>query len=213
MPQSNGPAATLWYLAPGLAHQLGNALFTLQGRARLLAAADPARVADDCRAIQEGVDRASAGLNLLRWLLEEHRPAPVPIGVLLHSLAEVVRVPLRDRGIGFEIHATAEAVAPPVDPGPVCQLLTTACRLLAAHLPGMPPGRMALAWTPIGGELRLQFRLQPATGESAFPRDPARTGEALQAELAAAQARWDAGGDDDALVLFVPIARPTFRAS
>lgn len=208
-----GPAQTLWYLAPGLAHQLGNALFTLQGRARLLASAEPLQVGEDCRAIQDGVERAQAGLNMLRWLLDETRSSPVPIASLLHSLVEVARVPLRDRGLVLELDEAADTPPALVDPGPVCQLVSAACRVLAANLPGMPQGRMAIGFRVAGGEIRLSFHLRPSTGALPFPRDPAHAAEALHAELAAARAHWEGGGDDEALALLLPIAKATFRGS
>src|SRR5262245_53121156 len=209
MPQ--GRADTLWYLAPGIVHQLGNALFTLHGRARLLAGAEPGRIADDVRAMLDGVERANTGLNVLRWLCEEGRPAAVPIAQVAQAFVDVARVPLRDRGLTLELAEVPREPAP-VEPGAICRLLTAGCRAVVANLPGQPGGRLALSCTAVGTEIRFSFGLQAAGVP--LPLDQGHAADAIRADLAQAQARAEAGADGEVLVLFAPMARgATFRPS
>jgi hypothetical protein len=207
-------AETLWYLAPGLAHQLGNAVFTLQGRARLLAAGDSSRVEEDSRAILDGVDRAHATLDLLRWLLGEGRPGPAPAGHVLQAIADVARVPLRDRGIALELHCDAEdAAAAVVEPTALCVLATAACRALAALVPPTAEAALLLHYGASGSELRLRLWLLPAPGSPPFPREASSAADAIRREVAAARARRDSGDRPDELVLWVPTVQAASRGA
>lgn len=203
-------AAALWWLAPGLAHQLGNALFTLQGRARLLAMAEPGRLADDSRAIQEGVERAGASMHLLRWLIEDGRAQAVPVAHVLHLYADAARVPLRDHGAALELEGLAEAAPASVDPGSICRLLTAALREFGAAAGGSH-GTVRIA-LKVDGEVRLGLDYVPAAGAPPFPRDADGLLERLRAELQAAQAHAEKGNEGLITVCF-PVARTTFRVS
>lgn len=203
--------ATLWWLAPGLAHQLGNALFTLQGRARLLAMAEPGRLADDSRAIQEGVERAGASMHLLRWLIEDGRSQAVPVAHVMQHYAEAARVPLRDHGVVLEIEGFAEAPSATIDPGPFCRLLTAALRELCASAAGAHGTvRIGLA---VDGEVRLRLDFVPAAGSPPVPRDADGLIERLRGVLPGSTTRTEKGGDDALLALCLPIVRTTFRSS
>jgi hypothetical protein len=146
---------------------------------------------------------------VLRWLLDEGRPSAVPVAQLAHAFVDVARVPLRDRGLTLELAEVPREPAP-VEPGPICRLLTAGCRAVVANLPGQPGGRLALNCAAVGTEVRFAFLLQAAG--AAPPLDQGHAADAIRADLAHAQARAEAGGDDEALVLFAPMARgATFR--
>lgn len=207
----HSPSAMLWWLAPGLAHQLGNALFTLQGRARLLALGEPGRLADDSRAIQEGVERAGATLHLLRWLLDDGRTVATPVVEVLQIYAEAARVSLRDHGIALEVAADGEPTVALVDPGAVCRLVTATLREFAA-LVGGTHGTLRIR-LQVQGEVHLGFDFVPAAGSPAVPRDAELLLDRLRTDLASTQARGEKGADGEILTLCLPIARATFRSS
>lgn len=207
MPLTNAPAA-LWYLAPGLVHLLGNALFTVHGRVRLLTVGDPAQLADDCRAIADGVDRAHEALALLRWLVEDSRQTPVALDVVLRAVCDVARVPLRDHGLALELEAVPAMAALPVDPGPTCRLVVAVLRLLGTEHSGGAAGQVRLTATAVGSEVLLRFAATAGHG-APLPRDPMTAGEALRSELLASAARQQPGPD---LWFAFPALQPTLRA-
>jgi hypothetical protein len=180
--------SSLWFLAPGLAHQLGNALFTLHGRAQLLPPAGTARRADDRQAILEAVERARGCLHVLRWLLDE-APEPVPAGEVLEGIGSLLRVPLRDRGLAFELALEGGAALGAVEPGPLSRLVVAACRRLATLAVPGPQGALRLGARPDApGWVWIAFALASAPGSLPFPVDPEHLAEPLRAELHAARA-------------------------
>lgn len=202
------PAATLWFLAPGLAHLLGNALFTVQGRARLLTGATEAQLADDCRAIQDGVDRAHAGLDLLRWLLGEGRPFAVPIDEVLGTFVDVARVPLRDQGAQLELDDERQPLAATVDPTSACQLLTAMCRTLVEGVgPGAPHARIRIDRHMVGAAVQLIARRIETAG--ARVHDPSHVDRSLRTELLQVGVAW--ADDGTALVAALPTEKATLK--
>ena len=218
-------AESLWFAAPGLSHLLGNALFTVHGRARLLSTdtlptpactdAQPARpeavvgVAPDAQAILAGVDRALQGLMVLRWLRGEAGAEPVDARELLAAVASVARVPLRDRGLALEQNTDGLGPEPLlVAPTPACRLILAAYRQFAE--PAGPGPSSSLRSTLLAGlpdTVLVRLRLEPAPGMLPLRGDPERIGQLLAAELE------DCGGSSTAdreareLVLELPRLR------
>ncbi|MCY2956888.1 MAG: hypothetical protein NT107_07635 [Planctomycetota bacterium] len=169
---------SLWDLAPGVVHHLGNVLFTLQGRAVLLPAS---RERDS---LLEGATRAQHTLQALRWMLGEGLEQPVATGEVVQRLVELLRVGYRENGISLlctEAHATSAC-----DPILMTRLLTTLCRTASAGVGG--GGKIHLDCVDDAGELLLLLRVEGLAATLRFPLSAERLREQMQAELASLRA-------------------------
>lgn len=158
---------TLLFLAPGLLHSLGNMLFTIQGNAQALGSGDGGR---EAQAILAAVERGSATLRLLRSLLGDPGASPLPFGLLLGQLAEVLRVPLRELRLGLEVRATARETPTAVDPTDTALLLLEAVHGLVTRLPAGVAGTVVIEPVHYAAQqaiVRLFF--QPVPGTLPFP--------------------------------------------
>lgn len=219
-----GPRAqNLWFLAPGLSHLLGNALFTVQGRARLLAmatsdgATDPAQLGDDVHAILEGSARAMVSLSVLRWLLGEGKPVSAACGVVVRELAEVARVPLRDHAMSLELTFVDGREQDEVDPNDLAYAFPSVLRLLC----GLPHGEPLCIDVHVRSSeqtVRLDIRCSPAERDSATARPLGLLYDAFAREQdaspsALANVRVAINESLDMLVLSLPVLRPSFSPS
>jgi len=82
-------------------HQFGNLLLTVQGHVLHLQPDDIPRMQE---VVLGAVQRGSASLQVVRVLLGERTGAPGHAFDLLAQLAELGRVPTRERGLGLELH-------------------------------------------------------------------------------------------------------------
>lgn len=206
-------AGALWYLAPGLLHQLGNALFTVHGRARLLAdglGADDG-AGTDARAIVDGAARAQQTLAVLRWLCGEAGPEPQPVAAVLPALADTLRVPLRDRGIELRHDASTDPKQLAVVPTPFCRLVIAACQAMSQSASASPAGALVLQADADGAHVLLSLSLVQAPGALPFPLEHTRLQELLRAELEAAAARVDDSAPRQTLRFRVPGGRVTLK--
>lgn len=159
---------TLAFIVPGLVHRLGNAVFTIQGHAQLLAGDGPA--ADQRSAILHAAERGGSTLVVLQSLLGHAAAAPQEAGSLLAVLVDILRVPLRDVGIAVECTAAAGADAVAVDGGAFCPAVLEAVRRLVDLLPGGQAGTLELGLavpTQGGSVVRVGFRAD--AGSLPFP--------------------------------------------
>jgi hypothetical protein len=203
-----GRSDALWFAAPGLAHQLGNALFTLLGRARLLPAAGEPLRPDDRQAVLEGAERARSCLCVLRWLLDDDAldaAGSQPAAAVLAQVAEVLRVPLRDRGLTLELLPDVADCKDSVAAGPVARLLVAVCaRLSALAVPG-PGGTLRIGLQqPGAGSADFVFTMLPTPGGLPFPVDPGLVVEPLLAEVQQAGATPRPAPTPSSLALRVP---------
>lgn len=176
-------ADSLLFLAPGLAHHLGNALFSAHGRTVLLASGG-GDTAVDRSAILGQLEFAQRDLQVLRWLCGD--PSPASVGRLLASLQELLRVPLRDRGLALHVRGPAACFAAASGQG-LCRLLLAAIRQLAAlAVPGPPGAQIDLEWDADEQRVRLWLAMQPAPGQPRLPLDPDSLLELLARDLRAA---------------------------
>ncbi len=92
----------LSFLAPGLAHALGNHLFVLRGTTSvMLRNGVAARVRET---LDAALDEATQVLGILRVLAEPHgEHGKEQAGVLLSRLCRLARVPMRDRALDLEL--------------------------------------------------------------------------------------------------------------
>lgn len=206
-------AQNLLFAAPGIAHLLGNALFTVQGRARLLSMslldteATREQLDGDAQAVLEGATRSLGSLAVLRWTLAESR-TPAALGHVLAELASVVRVPLRDHGASLRIEQ-GDGAEEEVDPADTVACLLSALRRVAegAHRSSFT---VELAVQRIDGAPAVALRCVDEEG-GLHP-----LGRALD-DLAAAQdpeaPAWRMGETPDLLVLVLTRTLPNLRTS
>ena len=221
----NSAAESLWFLAPGLSHLLGNAVFAIQGRAQLLAASpslaqqeataalpEPSStvvgVEADARAILGGVERAHLALLVLRWLRDEvDQEEVVNAHEVVAAIAEVVRLPLRDRGFRL-VTQPAEGSPLWVAPGPFCRLLVAVCKSLTQPLGPATGGelRLSLVEQP---DLRLRLGVEriAQTGMLPFSLDRLEIHRALESELMDLQGEVEGDGSDQEFGFVLPQAR------
>jgi len=209
-------AANLLFVAPGIAHLLGNALFTVQGRARLLsmAAADAEAPRDqlesDAEAVLDGATRSLGALSALRWLLGETRQ-PTPLDAAVRELADVLRVPLRDHGARLELSDLA-GIDDEVDPCDLTHALLSAMRRVCE-------GRHAetfavdLSVQRIDAALTLSIRCRDEARKATHGRPMGLVLDALHAEAPGPAAAWRAGDTPDLLVLVLTGTPSNLRTS
>ncbi len=85
-------------LAPGVVHQLGNVLFTIQGHAQMGMVGEAER-----HAVLRATRRGSDTVRLLRALLGDPIPQPIDLDTLLEQVADLARVALREQGRRLEL--------------------------------------------------------------------------------------------------------------
>lgn len=159
---------TLAFLAPGLLHQLGNVLFTIQGNAQ---AAGSGGDADRERlAIVAAAERGAESLRVLRYLLGDAAAAPAPAAALLGQLAELARIPVREARHLLELRPLARQVPLCVDPGDFCVAVLEALRSLVGILPTGLFGTLVLELS-VADERQATVRVafQPPSGTLPFP--------------------------------------------
>jgi hypothetical protein len=162
---------TLAFLAPGLLHQLGNVLFTIQGNAQTLA--DPRDGGGRERAaILAASERGGQALRLLRCLLGDPAAPPVQAGVVLTQLGDLLRVPLREVRQLLELRHTAAQTPVFVAPTDFCIAVAEALRSLVTILPTGVHGTLVLDLCDHGprhATVRVLFA--PPAGALPFPLD------------------------------------------
>jgi hypothetical protein len=177
----------LQLLAPGLLHFLGNAVFAAQGRAHLLA--PETDLAADRAAILEALERASGGLNVLRWVLGDESLGPQGLWPVLQRLHDALRVSLRERGLRLELRGEAVAVGASVPAAAVTRaLLAMVLELLHAAAAGVHATVVVEALASNPTQTELQVLLLPEQGSLPFPLDLRRSADRLQPRLAAENA-------------------------
>lgn len=209
-------AANLLFVAPGIAHLLGNALFTVQGRARLLsmAASDAEspreQLEADAEAVLDGATRSLGALASLRWLLGEHRQ-PEPLSLALRELVEIMRVPLRDHGGRVEVSGET-GIDEPVDPCDLAHSLLSALRRICEgrHADGFT---VELSVRRIDGHLGLTLRSLEDGRSAAHGRPMGLVLESLESESPGPGSAWRAGSGPDLLVLLLTGPQPNLRTS
>lgn len=160
---------TLAFFAPGLLHQLGNVLFTIQGNAQV-ARPDGAEAGREQRAILGAVERGADALRILRCLLGDAAAPPALAGVLLGQVAELMRVPVREARHSLDLRHSATKIPVLVDPSDFCIAVLEGIRVLVAIVPTGVHGIIVLDLCDLGARhatVRLSF--QPPSGALPFP--------------------------------------------
>jgi hypothetical protein len=162
-------------LAPGLLHELANALFAVQGRAQLLAAGA------ERDAILAGVRRGQDAVQIARWICGEGGGERVPAGAFTQKIGEFLRVQLRDQDIALECAAADAGARGLADPVALGRLVAATCRALAPSLAG--GGRLCLSCRDDDGALAVAVRVEPAPGSLRYPLAEEALRRRLQREL------------------------------
>ena len=105
-------AHDLAFLTPGLVHQFGNLLFTIQGHAMHGA---PTELERARAAIGGACERGGTSLRLVRHLLGGGPPERGAAAAAIVQLGELLRIPVRESGHVLEIDETRADTAVHVD--------------------------------------------------------------------------------------------------
>ncbi len=153
------------FLAPGLLHQFGNLFLTIHGNALVL---ETDHVERAKAAIHGACERGGGALRLLRALLGESGGERADVRTLLRHLGELMRVPIREAGHGFETDDAMPGVVPPVvDLGTFVPVAVRAVRELLA---AVPTGVTGVLGAELGDGARLVvLRFRSASGTLPFP--------------------------------------------
>lgn len=177
---------TLAFLAPGLVHQFGNLLLTIQGHAQHL---DTPGVASRGReAILGAAARGGDSLRLLRHLLGEPGSSVEDAAVLAAQVGELLRVPVREAGFVFELHAGTGGAASPVEIGDFVPLLVEIVREVIAGIPAGARGHVVAGVATVAREVQAQVRFRRAADSLPFPLDTSAC--ALRVTATAARCGW-----------------------
>ncbi len=180
-----GRSDTLGFVAPGLAHQLGNALFAVQGHAALLRSQEPEFLRER-NGMLAAIERAEQALQVLQFLLGLEGRGPQQPGILLHRLAEMLRVSLREASLGLELGHGSRETPRPVAPAPFCRAVLSAVRHLAHAVRNAGSGTIRLDLTAQHpGAISVQVEWLPPKGALPFPVDIGTCALAVQREVAA----------------------------
>lgn len=184
LPNDAEQGPCLQFLAPGLVHTLGNALFRAQGRVQLLQARDAGGLQREQREIQDALDRLGQGLQILRWLSGEPGGAPVQAGILLQRLAECLRVTLREHGLLLECLHSARQSPVAVHGGTFYRSVVTATRVLAMQAPEGCGGTLRLdLFAQEADRVLVRVDLLPDPTLLPFPVDADQCAARAQAEI------------------------------
>ncbi|MCC6671678.1 MAG: hypothetical protein IT458_11490 [Planctomycetes bacterium] len=124
------------FALPGALHGLGNQIFLLGGRVATLGG-DAAELARGRAEAQRVLEQVRGTLEVLRLLGCEPaaRAERQPAATLLARLVEVLRIPLRERGLRAELRAATGAAPAPVDAARFAGVLVHALLRTLARVP------------------------------------------------------------------------------
>ncbi len=153
------------FLTPGLVHEFGNLLLSIQGHALQWNASG----AQGQPAILQSCDRGGRALRLFRHLLGENGSEPAEAASTLAELADLLRVPVRERGQALEVQPAAGTGA--VDLASFVPLLVGGVRALLTAVPDGHRGTVSLGLQRTAQGLVVAVRHRAAAG--ALPFRPA----------------------------------------
>lgn len=171
---------TAAFFLPGLLHQFGNLLLTVQGQVLHVADTD---LQGAQQAVGAATQRGAATLQVMRALLGERSGTPGEARVLLAALGELARLPARDRGLSVELRIPDDAAAW------LCAdtFVAATAAALRAWLEAVPVG--ASGQVPIelyvrGSAVIVSLHFEPGTGSLPFPIPRAELAAALGPAMA-----------------------------
>lgn len=154
------------FFLPGLVHQFGNILLTVQGN---VAHARPDNLDEMQAAVTGAVHRGSASLDILRALLGDESDQAASAQTLLDELAELARIPLRERGLTLKV-AQAEEGPVWVYGATFVAVCAHALQSWVTTLPATSEGLVHVRTkTAADGRHAVSFSFEPAPGNLPFP--------------------------------------------
>lgn len=161
------PNDTASFFLPGIIHQFGNLLLTVQGQALHV---EPEGVARMQKSILTAVQRGSASLQVVRAMMGEQTGATGSAYDLLAQIAELGRVPARECGLSLELRgaepATIQWVASESFVLTVAEALR---RWIGAVRTGSSGAVTAAMRVADGGEVAVLLGYEPGVGSLPFP--------------------------------------------
>lgn len=196
---------TIAFLAPGLVHQFGNLLLTVQGQALVL---DPANTSmlRARHSILGACSRGATTLRLLRALLGENDGSYDSGPSLLEALVELLRVPVREAGLRLDV-APADGEPFLVPTTGFTWATVELVRALVAVLPKGDAGRLWLSAHVDGDRAIVACEFRAAADRLPFPLPIA----AAQDQLAACLAATAAAGAVSPMAAGLQVATPAQR--
>ena len=165
MPSSHSDAIA--FLAPGLVHQFGNLLLTIQGHALQLNR--PAHSGERAQqAILTASERGGASLRILRILMGETGELLAPVTGLLEMFGELARVPVREAGHRLELLAKP-SLHRQVAANEFFPAVTAAVQLLLGAAPKGMGGRLRIELLPSGNNVDAEILFVAESGSLPFP--------------------------------------------
>lgn len=196
---SQGPAVTTddsaSFLLPGLVHQFGNILLTVQGNLMHLDGADLARVQAD---VLSAAKRGGGSLQVMRCLLNAGSLEPTLAQDLLRQVVDLGSVAARERGLALTLDAAG------ADPfwAPAMPFVQLSCATLQAWVTGIPAGAQGqIGITATGGAdtpYQLKVRFDAASDSLSFPLEVGQICERIQQAVPNIPMHIDVEDDGDA---------------
>lgn len=175
-------ALLLDFVAPGLLHSLGNQLFAIQGSAHVLGASK--QTGRFRETILEACGKAEHALEVLRHAGPANADPPrvEQAGILLVRLADVCRVPLRERGVRLELAHSSKDSPRRVDARTFVRALCEVLRCVAIEVPACYAGELRVDLSDqrgAGVAVDLALRADPGCLPFRIGMTAARAGSAL----------------------------------
>jgi hypothetical protein len=203
--QAGADARLLAFLAPGIAHALGNQLFALRGAVSVLGHEHGSGRANEIAA--DALGEAEQVLGVLRLFAEPAGEVPVEqAGVLLSRLGRLCRVPLRDRALDLEISHSSLRRPRGVAPGRFVRAVGELLRCTVEGLPSFVSGTLLLDLAEqVPAEVVVALRVAPREPILPFPLELPSIARAAEPFVVGQGGRLEPRGDDR-LLLHVPVA-------
>ncbi len=165
--QDSNPHDSLAFLAPGLLHQLGNLLLTIQGNAHCMGEYAAPR---ERQAILDASARGAATLGVLRHLLGDGTHEVQPADRLFRQVLELSRTASREAGHTLlEPQIDGAEAWPAVVAAPFVRTLVLALASFVARIPTGVQARIQAGLGRDGKGFAVRFDCRRGTGELPFP--------------------------------------------
>lgn len=161
------PTETASFFLPGIVHQFGNLLLTVQGHALQV---EPAGAEGPQKAILSAVQRGSASLQVVRAMMGEETGATGSAYELLMQLAELGRVPARECGLTLELRGEEPQIVTWVAAEPFVMALAEALRRWIRAVRTGSSGAVTMSMDhDEAGQARVRLGYEPGVGSLPFP--------------------------------------------
>ena len=198
------------FFLPGLVHQFGNLLLTVQGNVLHV---QPDGIDAMRESVLGAVKRGSASLDIVRALLGDESKDVGLAASLLDELSELARVPLRERGLTLAVEQS-DADHAWVYSSTFVTVCAHALRSWVMALPAASDGAVLMRTNRASdGRFAVQLSFQPTPGSLPFPLIPTKVAAVLAELTREAGASVEVKATDDDLEVRFAVVGPvqTFR--